>query len=304
MSLRKIKLLQIPIIKKPLLFIYDSFWYAVQHGIKDDRRYLSFLYWTRFKKKMNWDNPKTFNEKLQCLKLYHHRPIYATMADKFAVKKYVAERIGEEYVVPCLGVWNSVEEVDFNSLPNQFVLKCTHDSGGNYVCKDKSKMDVEQVKKYLSFRLKLDYYLPGRDKQYRDAEKKIIADKYLDDGTGTELRDWKWWCFDGKPMYMYYTNKGKHIYENFFDMDYNPVNINHGFERLQPEQPKPANFELMKGLAAKLSEGIPFVRVDFFDVDGKVYFGEYTFFDWGGLKPFKTEEMDLELGKLITIPKD
>lgn len=251
---------------------------------------------------MNWDNPQTFNEKLQWLKLYCHKPLYVTMADKYDVKKYVAERIGGEYVVPNLGVWNNVDEIDFNALPNQFVLKCTHDSGGNYICKDKSQMDVNQVKKWLSFRLSLDYYLPGRDKQYRDIPKKIIADIYLDDGTRTELRDYKWWCFDGKPVYMYYTNKGENIYENFYDMEYNPVDINHGFPRLLPEQPKPANFELMKDLAAKLSKNIPFVRVDFFDVGGHVYFGEFTFFDWGGLKPFKTYEMDLELGQLINLP--
>ena len=301
-SIRKSKIIQFPLIKKPLVWMYDSYWYMIQHGIKDDKKYLSFLYWTKFGRKLNWDNPQTFNEKLQWLKLYCHKPLYVTMADKYDVKKYGAERIGEEYVVPNLGVWNNVDEIDFNALPNQFVLKCTHDSGGNYICKDKTQMDVNQVKKWLSFRLSLDYYLPGRDKQYRDIPKKIIADKYLDDGTGSELRDYKWWCFDGKPVYMYYTNKGEHIYENFYDMEYNPVDINHGSPRLLPELPKPANFELMKDVAAKLSKNIPFVRVDFFDVGGHVFFGEFTFFDWGGLKPFKTYEMDLELGKLINLP--
>lgn len=290
------------IIKKPLIRIYKAFEYAFQHGIKDDKRYLSIRYRMSFHKKMNWDNPQTFNEKMQWLKLYAHKPIYATMADKYAVKKFVANIIGDDYVVPCLGVWQTVDEIDFDKLPNQFVLKCTHDSGGNVICKDKSSLDIELTKKKLSDSLKRDYYLPGRDKQYRDIPKKIIADKFLDDGKGSELRDYKFWCFNGVPTYMYYTNKGEHIYENFYDMEYNPVNINHGFSRLQPEMEKPEEFELMKSLAEKLSKDIPFVRVDFFDVNHRVYFGEFTFFDWGGLRPFK-DDWDMKLGKLIKLPK-
>ena len=289
------------IIKKALIRIYKAFEYAFQQGIKDDKRYLSIRYRMSFHKKMNWDNPQTFNEKMQWLKLYAHKPIYATMADKYAVKQFVANIIGDEYVVPCLGVWQSVDEIDFDVLPNQFVLKCTHDSGGNVICKDKSSLDVELAKKKLSDSLKKDYYLPGRDKQYRDIPKKIIADKFLNDGKGSELRDYKFWCFNGVPTYMYYTNKGEHIYENFYDMDYNPININHGFSRLQPEMEKPEEFELMKSLAEKLSKDIPFVRVDFFDVNHHVYFGEFTFFDWGGLRPFE-DDWDIKLGELIKLP--
>ena len=213
----------------------------------------------------------------------------------------MANIIGDEYVVPCLGVWQSVDEIDFDNLPNQFVLKCTHDSGGNVICKDKLSLDIELAKKKLSESLNRYYYLPGRDKQYRDIPKKIIADKYLDDGKGNELRDYKFWCFNGVPTYMYYTNKGENVYENFYDMDYNPININHGFSRLQPEMEKPEEFELMKSLAEKLSKGIPFVRVDFFDVNHHVYFGEFTFFDWGGLRPFK-DDWDIKLGELIKLP--
>ena len=285
-------------------FIKRSIHWMWRHFVVSDKLYISLLYKERFHKALNWDNPQSFNEKLQWLKLYAHRPIYTIMADKYAVKKYVADIIGEQYVVPCLGVWEKPEEIDFNSLPNQFALKCTHNSGrGRCICNDKSKMNLDEVRSNIAEGFKENYYLPGRDKQYRDIPKKIIADKYLDDGTGAELRDYKWWCFDGKPIYMYYTNKGKNIYENFYDMDYQPVNINHGFTRLTPEQPKPENFDLMKDLAAKLSKDIPFVRVDFFDVNGKVYFGEFTFFDWGGLRPFETDEMDLKLGALIKLPQ-
>lgn len=301
-KIRKKRFFQNKIIKTPLLLLNNSFWYILQHGIKNDERYLSLIYRMATHKKLNLKNPQTFNEKLQWLKLYDHHDIYTTMADKYAVKKYVANIIGEEYVVPCLGVWDNADDIDFNLLPDSFALKCTHNSGkGRCICKDKSKLDLDKVRKDIAEGLKEDYYLPGRDKQYRDITPKIIADMYLEDNTGSELRDYKWWCFNGEPKYMYCTNKGKHIYENFFDMDFHPVEINHNFPRLKPEMEKPAEFELMKGLAAKLSKGIPFVRVDFFDVNHHVYFGEFTFFDWGGLMPF-SGNWDMELGKLIVLP--
>lgn len=290
-------------IKSPRMILY----YIVSRYLNDlfdDETYLRTVFRLYTGEKLDLNNPQTFNQKLQWLKLYGHRPEYVTMADKFAVKRYVADLIGEEYVVPCLGVWDNAEEIDFDSLPDQFVLKCTHNSGnGRCICKDKSKIDFDVVRKRIAKGLKEDYYKPGRDKQYRDIPKKIIADQFLDDGTGSELRDYKWWCFDGEPMYMYYTNKGEHIYENFFDMDYNPVPIDHGFARLVPEMEKPKEFELMRELAAKLSKGVPFVRIDFFDVNHRVYFAEYTFFDWGGFRKFEGD-WDYELGKLIRLPKN
>ncbi len=288
---------------KQVSLIFRVTHWLMRHFLLSDRLYLSILYRERFNRKLDLKNPKSFNEKLQWLKLYGHKPEYVTMADKYAVKEYVANRIGREYVVPCLGVWEKAEDINFEELPNSFALKCTHNSGlGRCICKDKTRIDLNVVRREIAKGLRQNYYLPGRDKQYRDIPKKIIADMYLEDGTGEELRDYKWWCFNGEPLYMYYTNKGKNIYENFYDSEYNPVNINHGFERLKPEQPKPDNFELMKELATKLSKGIPFVRVDFFNVNGHVYFGEFTFFDWGGLRPFENYQMDLDLGKLIKLP--
>lgn len=303
MSSLKSKFKQCSWVKKPIIWLLDTFWYAAQHIIKDDKCYISFRYRILCHKRLNWDNPQTFNEKLQWLKLYGHKPEYVTMADKYAVKQYVADCIGEEYVVPLYGVWDDARDIDFEKLPNQFALKCNHNSGGGRcICSDKSKIDMEQVRKDIQKGLKSNYYLPGRDKQYRDIPKKIIAEKYLDDHTGSELRDYKFWCFNGEPIYMYCTNKGKSIYENFYDMDFNPVPINHGFPRLYPELERPQEFDLMKDLAKKLSQGIPFVRVDFFDIDHHVYFSEFTFFDWGGFKPFK-DGWDEKLGKLITLPR-
>lgn len=269
----------------------------------DDETYLRKKYRIRFKEELNLNNPQSFNEKLNWLKLYYHNPRLTILADKYAVKEVVKDMIGEEYVVPNYGVWESFEQIDFSKLPNQFVLKGTHDSGGAFVCRDKATFDYKGVGAILTRNLNRDFYLAGREWPYKNIPHRIIADKYLDDHTGRELRDYKFWCFNGVPKYMYLTIKGSNVFENFYDMDFNVADINHGFPRRTPEFEKPEKFDEMKKLAAVLSKGLPFVRVDFFQVEGKVYFGEFTFFDWGGGRPFVTKEMDLELGKLITLPE-
>lgn len=252
--------------------------------------------------KLNLKNPTTFNEKLNWMKLYYHNPQYTDMVDKYKAKDYVASKIGSEYVVPVFGVYRSFEDIDFDKLPNQFVLKCTHDSGSYVVVKNKATMDTAKARKIINRGMNRDYFLIEREWPYKKVEHRILAEKYMDDKTGRTLRDYKFWCFNGKPMYMYCTVKDDDIYENFYDMDFTPVDINHGFRRYQPEFEKPAGFEEMKVLAAKLSEGIPFVRVDFFQVEGTVFFGEFTFYDWAGLQPFERREHDVKLGRLIDLP--
>ena len=258
-------------------------------------------YYLTFHEKLDLVNPQSFNEKMNWLKLYDRQDIYTMMADKYAVKAYVEKRIGKEYVVPNYGVYERWEDIDFNQLPDQFVIKGTHDSGGAFVCKDKKTFDFKNVERRIKHNLKINYFYPVREWPYKNIKPRIIVDQLLDDHSGHELRDYKFWCFNGKPTYMYITNKGKEIKENFYDMGFSPVAINHGFERTVPEYDKPAEFELMKSLATKLSAGIPFVRVDFFDVDGRVYFGEFTFFDWGGMRPFR-DDWDLKLGSLLVLP--
>lgn len=266
-----------------------------------DKLYVKKLFKAKVGYPIHLDNPKTLNEKLNWLKLYNRKPIYTKLADKFEVKLIVAKLIGEQYVVKNLGKWKSFEEIDFNKLPNQFVLKCTHDSSGAIVCRDKSTFDYMAAKTKINNSMDLNYFYAYREWPYKNIKPVIIADEFLDDHSGKELNDYKFWCFNGEPKYMYCTVKAKEIYENFYDMDFNPVYINHGFARRVPEFEKPAKFEEMKTLAAKLSKGIPFVRVDFFYVDGRVYFGEFTFYDWAGIRPFSSYEQDLELGKLLTI---
>lgn len=266
----------------------------------DDKSYVKLLFKLSLGHEIDLCNPKSFNEKLNWIKLYDRNPLYTKMADKYEVKEYVRKIIGDEYVVPCYGVFNSFSEIDFSALPNQFVLKATHDSGGATICRDKNAFDYKLANIKFKKDLKRNFYLSSREWPYKNIKPRIIVDKLLDDHTGTELRDYKFWCFNGTPTLMYCTIKGKNVYENFYDMNFNPVDINHGFPRHLPEFDKPAGFELMKELATKLAKDAPaFIRIDFFDIDGHVYFGEFTFFDWAGLRPFTNHDIDLKLGDLI-----
>ena len=270
-------------------------------GISDEL-YLKCFYKNRFHRKLDLTHPKTFNEKLNWLKLYDRNPLYTLMADKYEVKRIVSEIIGNEYVVENIVVANRWEDIDFDKLPNQFVIKGTHNSGGVFVCRDKSHFDFKLVRSKMEKSQKNNWFWHTREWPYKDIKPRIIVDCYLDDGTGKELRDYKWWCFNGKPMFMYCTIKSQEIYENFYDMDFQPVMIDHGFPRHLPEFERPIKFDLMKELATKLSKNIPFVRVDFFQVGEKVYFGEFTFYDWGGMRPFGGD-WDEKLGEYIILPK-
>lgn len=272
------------------------------HGVSD-KRYLKWVYRIVFGKKLNIDNPQTFNEKLCWLKVYYQKPLFTQLADKYRVKQIVAEKIGEEYVVPCYGKWKHVDEIDFNQLPNRAFLKSIHDSGGGILVDQTKGVNWKALHRRFNHRTMegRNNYWHLREWPYKNIEPCIIAEEYLDEGTGHELHDYKFWCFNGKPTYMYVTNKGKVIKENFYDMDFNPVAIDHGFERTVPEYEKPENFNKMKELAAILSKDIPFVRIDFFNVNGHLYFGEFTFYDWGGMRPFRNG-WDEILGEKLVLP--
>ena len=256
--------------------------------------------------KLDISHPVTYNEKLQYLKLYDRNPVYTMMVDKYQVKKYVADIIGEKYIIPTLGCWKSFDEISFNNLPNQFVLKCTHDSGGLYICKDKSHMNYSEAKSKINSSLKRNYYFQGREWPYKNVPHLIIAEKYMEDKNDLELRDYKFLCFSGEPKLMFIASnrqRSKEPYFDFFDMDFNFLNLRHGHPN-SPEIPhKPVNFELMKELASMLSKGVPHVRVDFYEVNGSVYFGELTLFHHGGFVPFDPPTWDYKLGELIKLPK-
>lgn len=269
-----------------------------------DEKYIQMKYRIIFGQDINLDNPLTFNEKMNWLKLNYRNPIMTLMADKYWVKQYVAKVIGKEYVVPCYGHWKKLEELDFKQLPAVFFLKSNQDSGGGVLIDQRKGVDMKALKNRFSAKniTKNNWFWVSREWGYKHIEPCILAEEFLDEGTGHELQDYKFWCFNGKPTYIYITNKGKVIKENFYDMNFNPVEINHGFDSHVPEFNKPSNFEKMKEIAAILSKDLPFVRIDFFNVNNKLYFGECTFYDWGGLRPFAKKETDLYLGTLLELP--
>ena len=277
--------------------------------IVPDKLYLRIKFFLRTGEKLHLKHPKTYNEKIQWLKLYGRQPINRVMADKYLVKQYIAERLGEEYVIPLLGVWDSPDEIDFGSLPNRFVLKCNHNSGGGMcICKDKTKLDIETVKDDLRRGMKDDYYIRSREKAYKDIPHKVIAEAFMEDSVTKDLRDYKFFCFNGKPKVLFVATgreKGEHeVKFDFFDMEYSHLPITNGHPNSNPYPKKPTTFDKMKKLAAQLSEGIPHVRVDFYEVDGKVYFGEFTFSHWSGMTPFEPKEWDKIFGDWIQLPCD
>ena len=270
-----------------------------------DEAFLKKLYRIRMGRELDLENPKTYTEKLQWLKLYDRRPEYTRMVDKYAVKEYIARTIGPEYVIPLLGVWDRVEDIDFEKLPRQFVLKTTHDSGWNVICRDKETLDIPAVKRKLRHYLKRNYYGHNREWPYKHVPHRIIAEQYMEDSRQGELRDYKFFTFGGEPRVLYIAQgrgKGSPTVADFFDMDFNhlPFTIDHDMAPVPPE--KPVNFERMKELATRLSAGTPQLRVDFYEVDGRVYFGEMTFFHCTGTAPFHPDEWDRTFGDWVTLP--
>jgi hypothetical protein len=257
-------------------------------------------------KKLNLTNPQTYNEKIQWLKLYDHNPAYTEMVDKYEAKRYVAKIIGDEYIIPTLGVWQRFDDIDFNRLPDQFVLKCTQDSGGIYICKDKNNFNRQEARKKIESSLKTNYFYEHREWPYKNVKPRIIAEKYMEDSATQELRDYKFFAFNGEPKAVFIAKdrlKDEETKFDFFDMDFNHLDFTNGHPNAPVLPEKPVNFELMKTLAARLSMNIPHVRVDFYEVNGKVYFGELTFSHWSGIVPFEPEKWDYIFGEWITLPQ-
>lgn len=276
--------------------------------ILTDRTHIKMRYKLKMGKKLNLKNPKTFNEKLQWLKLYDRKPIYTTMVDKYAAKQYVAERIGEEYIIPTLGVWDNFDDIDFTELPNQFVLKCTHDSGGLVICRDKSRFDIETAKAKLEKSQKRNYFLVHREWPYKNVPHKIIAEQYMEDTKTEELRDYKFFCFDGVAKALFIATdrqkEGEEVKFDFYDMDFKHLGFMQGHPNAAVSPAKPETFDEMRQLAEKLSKGIPHLRVDFYEVNGKAYFGELTFSHFSGMVPFNPEEWDETFGSWIKLPEE
>ena len=274
------------------------------YNCMSDERYLKRLYYLVNGRVLNLDKPETFNEKLQWLKLYDRKDIYTTMVDKYEVKKYVAGIIGEEYIIPTLGVYNAFDEIDFDKLPNQFVIKCTHDSGGLVIVNDKSQFDKRSAKKRIKKCLKRNYYYSAREWPYKNVKPRIIVEEYMRDTRDDELRDYKLFCFNGEfhMMFIATNRQGEgETYFDFFDRDFNHLPFTNGHPNAPVLPHKPLKFKEMIKMAERLSKGIPQVRVDFYEVNGKIYFGEMTFFHWSGLTRFEPDEWDYKLGEMIDL---
>lgn len=269
-----------------------------------DKPYLELMYWVKMDHRLDLKNPRTFNEKLQWLKLYNRRPEYTMMADKVLVRDYIAKTLGPEYLIPLLGVWDDPDEIDFDKLPDRFVLKCNHNSGlGMCICKDKSKLDIDKVRKELREGLKQNYYLTGREWPYKDIPRKILCEQYMEDGS-EELVDYKLMCFGGEVQCSFvcserFSSNGLRV--TFFDRDWRVMPFERHYPKSDSPIPKPQCYTKMVAFAEKLSEGMPFVRVDFYEIGGRLYFGELTFFPGGGYEEFTPEEYDGILGDQIRI---
>lgn len=294
--------------KKIKIAIFDNMVHIGLFNFMSDESFLSMAYRIKMDAKLNLNNPKTYSEKLQWLKIHDRKPQYTNYVDKYKVREYVKEKIGEEYIIPLLGVWENAEEIDINKLPNQFVLKCNHDSGSIILCKNKVELNLGLAQKKLRKCLKKNLYYWCREWPYKDVKPCIIAEKYMEDIDTTELRDYKFFCFDGVVKALFIAkdrySKNEETKFDFFDADYNHLDFTNGHPNAETIPEKPENFELMKTLASKLSEGIPHVRVDFYECNGKVYFGEMTFSHWGGMVPFNPSKWDKIFGEWISMPSN
>lgn len=276
--------------------------------ILPDKTYIRLYYKYSMGKKLNLRNPKTFNEKLNWLKLYDRNPLYTKLVDKYSVKSWVAERIGEKYIIPTLGVWSCFDDINFDNLPNQFVLKTTHGGGsvGVVVCKDKASFDKTAAKLKLEKSMTISGYDTVREWPYKNVQRRILAERYIHPGDGlSDIPDFKFFCFDGKVKALFIgTDRGTgDVKFDFYDADFNHLDLVQVHPMSGRIIEKPVNFEEMKKIAAELSKGIPQVRVDLYNVDGIIFFGEMTFYHHAGVVPFHPEKWDEIFGSWISLPQ-
>lgn len=271
----------------------------------DDKTFLKLRFWGKTGRRLNLEHPRTYNEKLQWLKLYDRNPVYPQMVDKYRAKEYVASLAGEEYIIPTLGIYDSFEEIDFEKLPEQFVLKCTHDSHSIYICRNRDEFDRAQAEKILKRGLRKDPYRFGREWPYSQVQPRIIAEQYMEDESHQELKDYKFFTFSGKAAmilvdYGRFSHHGRNLYS--LDWEYLNASIAYPGDPLYVV-PRPEKLELMIELAERLGQNLPHVRVDLYSIGSRIYFGEMTLYPGGGFSEFKPRELELRLGDLLVLPR-
>lgn len=254
----------------------------------------------------NLDKPRTFNEKLQWLKLNDHNPLYNTLVDKYTVKQWVANRIGSEYVTKTYARWDSTRDVDISSLPERFVLKTNHDCGGIAICRDRATFDLEAALSKLSKHLSTNYYWGSREWPYKDVKPCVFAEEYLEPDASGDLPDYKLFCFSNSKIITLlitdrFTKAG--VTQTFFDEEWHLMELTEGGHPTRPNSPKPKFFDEMKRLASILSSDLPFVRVDFYESEGRLLFGEMTLYPKSGFECFDPEEWNIRLGSWINFPE-
>lgn len=294
------------IIKDPYVLV---FWFFKYSGLSyiSDYIFLKTHWHLHMGYKLNLKKPRSFSEKLQWIKLYDRNPIYSLFVDKYEVKQYVNSVLGSGYTIDTIGLWNNPQEINFDNLPNKFVLKCTHDSGSIVICKDKRNFDKKAAIQKLNEALKRNYYRLTREWPYKNVRPRIIAEPFLSELSSTDLIDYKFFCFNGRAKYCQVI-KDRSTKESidFFDMNWNRqefigLNPSVSLHSIAPIE-KPKNFDKMVSFANLLSRDIPFVRVDFYNLNGKIYFGELTFFPANGMGQFTPEEWNLRIGDMLNLP--
>ena len=294
-------------LKSRLSKLYWSFLDATYRWWPDSM-WLKIVYKAKVGRQLNLRNPQTFSEKLNWLKIHDHNPRYVKMVDKYDAKEYVKDLIGHDVIIPTYGVWNHFDDIDFDSLPNQFVLKCTHDSGGIIICKDKERLDKEKARNKLESALKLDYWCWSREWAYKSVKPRIIAEKYIEDqSAGKDLVDYKFYCFHGKAMFcQVITNRSTDETIDFYDTNW----VHQPFVGLNPKAhnaakgfARPLCYDKMLDIANKLSAdiGAKFVRIDLYDINEHIYFGEITFYPNGGTGSFSPQEWDYKMGGYLDL---
>lgn len=296
----------IKIIKDPLILIGIFNGKGWLKGVSDEN-YLKWKFKRMHGKELNINNPKTYNEKLQWLKLYDRNPEYTRLVDKYEVRQFVKKTIGEEYLIPLYGTWNDFDDIDFSKLPNQFVLKTTNDSGGVVICKDKKNFNKKKARTKIVKSMKTNYYYSGREWPYKNVKARIICEKLLIQNDGAELRDYRIFCFNGEPKLITVdfsiTNKKK-TRRNLYDLNWKLLNSEITYPReLKIKVDKPEDLENMIELSKRLSSLIPHARVDFYYIDGKIFFGEITFYHQSGWGIIKPAEFEMTMGDWIKLPK-
>ena len=265
---------------------------------------LKFVFRITIGKPLDLVNPKTFNEKIQWLKLYDRNSKYTKLVDKYEVREYIKNAIGAKYLVPLIGVYESFSEIDFSKLPNRFVLKCTHDSGSTIICKDKSKFDINRAKRKLEKKLKINLFWKTREWPYLNIKPRIICESLLEVPGNKELIDYKIMCFNGVPRCLFLcldrgSDSGLKV--DFYDMDWNPLPFERHYPRSERVIKKPQCFDEMVNLSKILSRSIPFVRVDFYIIENKIKFSELTFYPGSGIEEFTPESFDEILGSWLDL---